>query len=92
MREIRRKVDGTASPVNRSLEESTGNDELDALHERCFNELLDVVRTIAELNEVNTNSIMNIQVICTFKIALFLFSFLDYSVNISKDFYVLLYC
>lgn len=50
------------SPASNFTNETTGFPEIDAIHEQCFNELTDVVIAIAEINEVNTNTIMNIQV------------------------------
>lgn len=64
MREVARKTSTSNSPAVRAGDESTGYPELDAIHEQCFSELMDVVTAIAEINEVNTNTIMNIQVTC----------------------------
>ncbi|XP_046659384.1 Bloom syndrome protein homolog [Homalodisca vitripennis] len=60
MREVKAKKSAVNSPAAKNGEESRCP-ELDAIYERCFSELMDVVTAIAEINEVNTNTIMNIQ-------------------------------
>ncbi|XP_054288029.1 uncharacterized protein LOC129003759 [Macrosteles quadrilineatus] len=55
-----RKLARKSSVVN-PAEGNEAMSEMDAIHEQCFSELMDVVTAIAEVSGVNTNTIMNIQ-------------------------------